>query len=390
MRNSKFRGKEQWLLVLLCLFLFLNAGCGSSTMQDSQIEPVESEEKAATTTPATISESMVEQEADTLEIDYLNPPEGYVYDFQVGTEPIPEEIAALGGMVTNTVHAYPSKIIQELTRLEIEENDELREKFEYFEEPTRKYLEEKYGEEVELVPYRNDKLFETDCYYYNCIPEGKIDELYIAYAYKLRETDIIVMDQKYYCIDTNLFAKYPEIFYECFGKNIIVKCYNLSNVQPAMLKVNQFGMPIGHLVDCVYVFTDETVDRISEQKKIVNYWDKMYAQNEILWGSIFVIYMPLDMKSVIEEKHIGSNYFDYMSFIMDENYEQYISKQIITDIFGLEFTLKPETGFYTENENIDKCREYLLSDIEKKELKNWDINAAIISEKVVQGGNSYE
>ena len=75
---------------------------------------------------------------------------------------------------------------------------------------------------------------------------------------------------------------------------------------------------------------------------------------------------------------------------MDENYEQYISKQIITDIFGLEFTLKPETGFYTENENIDKCREYLLSDIEKKELKNWDINAAIISEKVVQGGNSYE
>lgn len=68
--------------------------------------------------------------------------EGYVYDYQVSMEPIPVEIAALGGEVCGTIHAYPTEIEVGLAKKAIEENPEWQKMNEENIEFLKKYLTE--------------------------------------------------------------------------------------------------------------------------------------------------------------------------------------------------------------------------------------------------------
>ena len=123
-------------------------------------------------------------------------PEGYVYDYQVSMEPIPVEIAALGGEVCGTIHAYPTKIQIELVKQEIENSEELKEENEAYLAVVRQYLDDMYGGEFEIAPIA------IDSWRYACIEKAtdkrfsiSINPLYSKYQ---ADVDIIYIDSYYY------------------------------------------------------------------------------------------------------------------------------------------------------------------------------------------------
>ncbi|MDE7268990.1 MAG: hypothetical protein K2N81_00780, partial [Acetatifactor sp.] len=73
--------------------------------------------------------------------------EDYVYDYQVSMDPIPKEIADLGGPCQGTIHAFPSKIVQGLTQKQIEEDLELKKEVEETIPKVERYLTENIGEQ---------------------------------------------------------------------------------------------------------------------------------------------------------------------------------------------------------------------------------------------------
>ena len=171
------------LVVALMLMTLTVFGCGKR-------------EELENTPSSSLSDIINEEQVTDEKLADEECPEGYVYDYQVSMEPIPAEIAALGGDVCGTIHAYPTKIQIELVKQEIENSEELKEENDTYLAVVRQYLDDTYGGEFEIAPIA------IDSWRYVCIEKAtdkrfiiSINPLYSKYQ---ADVDIIYIDSYYY------------------------------------------------------------------------------------------------------------------------------------------------------------------------------------------------
>lgn len=137
--------------------------------------------------------------------------EKYVYDYQVSMDPIPEEIAALGGEVCGTIHAYPVEIMIGLAQKEIEENPEWQKQNEENIEFLKQYLTKEHGGEYEIRPMTSD--FSQDEFMMNeyMCTEMSTDKNFSITLYKNPHTELkenmIENDEYYYADDAKQYKE---------------------------------------------------------------------------------------------------------------------------------------------------------------------------------------
>ena len=329
--------KRKVILVVFSLILiFMMGGCG--------------EKEELETTP---SQSLDELISIGSETEKGECPEGYVYDYQVSMEPIPEDIAALGGDVYGTIHAYPSRIEIALTEKEIEEDSELKKENERNVQAIQKYLSDTYGGEFEIVP------FETGIWSYLCTEKntGKCFNIYVSSLYGMGVSeDVVAMDTYYY--EENIQEYLDEI-------DIILK-ENISNEYYYKSKLQRQD-DVNVLYINLAIFDENDVDYIDEQKRIISIYsevEKMLSDNNSEADlALNIIYINSLYKDVIAKQYQSNNYED-VTYIYEQCAEKLISEKEILAKFEFH-----ETGiFYNENEleklseeqEVNKNKDYIL------------------------------
>ena len=263
------------LLMMIFMSVFIMSGCG--------------EKQELETIPQVSLEDIINTDE---EVDDEECPEGYVYDYQVSMEPIPEEIAALGGEVCGTIHAYPTEIKKGLVQQEIEEDKELQVENEICIEGVRKYLTEMYGGEYEISPIT------TGIWSYVCVDKktGKEFSLYINPAYMTgREEEVVTADDYYYEENGYEYAeKLNEVIENLQWENYIQKVF-LERVS------------LGNLKLYMAVFCNEEPDYLYEQEKILQIYEVMKEmqdrEDEDMTIEIIISYFPIEYQTVIVSQY---------------------------------------------------------------------------------------
>lgn len=269
----KTKMKLLWMILILA---FIVTGCG--------------EKEELETMPPVSLEDVINTD---VEADEEECPEGYVYDYQVSMDPIPEEIAALGGEVCGTIHAYPTQIKKGLVQQEIEEDKELQAENEICIEGVRKYLTEMYGGDYEISPIT------TGIWSYVCVDKktGKEFSVYINPSYLAgREKDVVTADDFYYEENGFEYAEeLNEVIEDLQWGNYIHKVF-LEKVKSS-----------GNLKLYIAVFLGEEPDYIYEQEKILQIYEMMKAmqdrEDEDMTVEIIISYFPIEYQKVIVSQY---------------------------------------------------------------------------------------
>ena len=199
-------------------------------------------------------------------------PEGYVYDYQVSMEPIPEEIAALGGPCEGTIHAFPSRIGMALTELEMEKDPVLKAEVEKRIPEIEAALEEEIGGEFVVDGVI---LFDDLGWVFFCteVETGYQFDLYYAnkeyYAYKRNRdsTENVISVADYYdekesrALRETLLPQIEEIY---GGGDVKVRVQN---------EVGLVDIAIAQYMDCA-------IDKSLEQEKILLLWETLHSYND--------------------------------------------------------------------------------------------------------------
>ena len=275
-------------------------------------------------------------------------PEGYVYDYQVSMEPIPEEIAALGGEVCGTIHAYPTKIQIALTKQKIENDAELREQNERNIEGVQQYLADTYGGEFEIEPIT------TGIWSYLCTDKNtdKENVIYINPSYvKGRSKDIVTADNYHYEEDGYVYSDSV--------RKVIDNTIQEENTYKIFLE--QVGDMSVNLKLYIVIFSENMPDYIEEQKKIFEIYEIMKHIQENSEKNITIklvlTYFPVEYQPIILKQYEKSVY--EITYIYGDVTEKLIEKDEIYAQFcverdkGIEITLDEvlkEKETYLENE----------------------------------------
>ena len=304
------------LVVALMLMALTVFGCGKR-------------EELENTQSSSLSDTINDEEAAEEEC-----PEGYVYDYQVSMEPIPEEIAALGGDVCGTIHAYPTRIEIALAQQEIENDAELKEQNEKNIEGVKQYLAEAYGGEFEIEPLT------TGIWSYKCteISSGKVFFVYIPFSFiNGYSEEVVDVDTYFYESDAQKYNNDIElILVENEGSDYCfrARCETIGEDNILYIKVG--------------VFREDNINHIEEQKMILVLYEQMIEavkSNDRETRLAFTItYFKSSYKDVITKQYQSNNILD-MAYIYDECAEKLLKKNEILAQFEY------HESFISEDEN---------------------------------------
>lgn len=293
------------LLIMIFMSVFIMTGCG--------------EKEELETIPQVSLEDIINTDE---EVDEEGCPEGYVYDYQVSMEPIPEEIAALGGEVCGTIHAYPTKIKIALAKQEIERDAKLKAQNEKNIEGVKKYLEETYNGEFEIEP------LSTGIWSYMCteLSTGKGFPIYISSLYIMGVSDAIV-DLDTYFYEENAQKNNNDI-------NTTLK----ENIQDDF--VFRTRLESVENVDILYIkiaiFKESEINYIDEQKMIIALFEKMEGIEAVngreIRLSINITYFSPIYKDVIKKQYQSNNILD-MSSIYNKSADKLLEEREILGQF---------------------------------------------------------
>ena len=222
--------------------------------------------------------------------------EDYVYDYQVSMEPIPKEIAELGGPCQGTIHAFPSKIKMGLTQKMMEEDPELKAEVEKRIPEIEQALMENIGGEFKIDGVV--ALSELNWAWY-CTEVSTGHQFSIVYINN--EYD----DQKNGWDSSLRNLIFFEGYYEA------EKTANMTpEIEPFILDVFEgyfYKIWIQGSADNIDIyimqFTDEEVDKSSEQVKILQLWEKLQEYDSDRKYNLFLIYFPATYQEVIKQKY---------------------------------------------------------------------------------------
>ena len=284
--------KRKVILVVFSLILiFMMGGCG--------------EKEELETTP---SQSLDELISIGSETENGECPEGYVYDYQVSMEPIPEDIAALGGEVCGTIHAYPTEIKAALISKEIENSKELQEQHSRNMQGIEKYLKETYGGEFDIKP------IEQNVWVYWCkeLDSGKEFTLKISPSFSQG------IGKNAISINTYDYEDTAEIYRERL-KQIIEEVI----VDEYVYRIRcQTVNEVWCLDLFMAVFSDGELNYLDEQKKIIQIFDVMKQfQQETPNGldlNLAITYFPIEYKEVISKQYESELFADIQN-VNDSN-----------------------------------------------------------------------
>lgn len=221
-------------------------------------------------------------------------PEGYVYDYQVSMEPIPEEIAALGGDVCGTIHAYPTEIKIALAKQKIENDEELKKQNEKNITAIKDYLSEQYEGEFEVEPFNAE-------YEYMCTEEEteKKFKIFISPLFVEDKTKKVVLNDQYY------YSENAEKY--------------LSDIEKVLSKeiANEFVYDVfyesgeslidGKLNVYIAIFTDEAVEYLDEQNQILQIYSVMKnlqeSSDEEFSLKLVITYFLKEYQEIIEMQY---------------------------------------------------------------------------------------
>jgi len=284
------RRKNNALCVLLLLTFFM-IGCGKE---------VDAEDTASN---VSAGQTITENASDIQENTIDECPEGYVYDYQVSMEPIPEEIAALGGPCQGTIHAFPSKIGMALTELEMEKDPLLKAEVEKRIPEIIAALETEIGGEfvVDGVILKDalswvffctevETGYQFDLYYAN--------QEYFAQMNERKPIDNVISVNDYYREKESV-----ELREELLP--LIKEIYSSGTIKIQ----KQCGL---ELIDIVIAqYSDEVVDKCIEQKRVLKLWEILQEYNGDAYYNLSLTFYPPEYESVIEEKFSSALGYDF-------------------------------------------------------------------------------
>lgn len=234
-------------------------------------------------------------------------PEGYVYDYQVSMEPIPEEIAALGGDVCGTIHAYPTRIKIALAKKEIENDVELQKQNEKNIAGVKQYLVDTYGGEFEVEPLT------TGIWSYMCteIATKKSFVIYISSTYIMNISDEIVSVDTYFYEEKS--QQYVQKLNSILSDNIQEDYVFRTRIE-CLEDNNIFKLKLA-------IFKENEIDYIDEQTMIISVYNEMKKLLETegtnTYITITITYFSPKYQEVIENQY-NSNSFNDLSYIHSE------------------------------------------------------------------------
>ncbi|MDE7268991.1 MAG: hypothetical protein K2N81_00785 [Acetatifactor sp.] len=276
--------------------------------------------------------------------------EDYVYDYQVSMEPIPKEIADLGGPCQGTIHAFPSKIRMGLTQKMMEEDPELKAEVEKRIPEIEQALADNIGGE-----FRVDEVIAEDVldWYWFCteIETGYQFRIrYSNYEYFTSQTeytitsDNMILFEDYY--DEKEAEKVETVYAQVIQKSFGECCNRI-----------WFHSSSDSLTIYIIQFTDNEIDKTAEQLKLLNLWSALKEYNDIRYD-IDMLYYPVSYKEVIEQKFNDGNLYDFTIFHDEELLRRgeliarfdYMDGYIEENERGLDLWLEDyETGKYDED-----------------------------------------
>lgn len=252
---------------------------------------------------------MVETELETTskseaQAEVMQQSEEYVYDYQVSTDPIPKEIADLGGPCQGTIHAFPSQIAMGLTEKKIEEDPELKAEVEKRIPEVEQYLAENVGGEfrVDGVAIRNE--FDWELFFTN-VESG--------YQFSL-----VYSNDEYYAVRTGTISRENTLHMENYSdKN---EEESINQMVGEVLKCNYGECPYATSLELegrsviIYIaqFSDGEVEKENEQIRILNLWKALEESNSEISYAISVSYYPIGYRDIIEQRaNEGVYYYDW-------------------------------------------------------------------------------
>ena len=230
-------------------------------------------------------------------------PEGYVYDYQVSMEPIPEEIAALGGPCEGTIHAFPSRIGMALTELEMEKDPVLKAEVEKRIPEIEAALEEEIGGEfvVDGVILLDDLFwvffctevetgYQFDLYYGN--------KEYYAYIRGNDSTENIISVADYYEEKESIPLRETLV-------PVIEEIYTGGDIKVRLQKG-------GSVVDiAIAQYGDKEIDKCLEQEKVLLIWETLQSYNNTYSYNINITFYPSRYEDVIHTKYCAMRGYDF-------------------------------------------------------------------------------
>lgn len=238
--------------------------------------------------------------------------EKYVYDYQVSMDPIPEEIAALGGEVCGTIHAYPVEIMIGLAQKEIEENPEWQKQNEENIEFLKQYLTKEHGGEYEIRPMTSD--FSQDEFMsnnYMCTENSTGKEFGVRIFrnpyVELTESDVR-NDYYFYVDNAKKYRKdIEESLNEFLGDEYVYGTFYETMESTEILNI---------LVAC---FREENIDILSEQQKIIDFYKNIKGIQKTSSGKftfrIVFTYFPMEYQDVITQQYQSTCRKNYIKII---------------------------------------------------------------------------
>lgn len=276
--------------------------------------------------------------------------EDYVYDYQISMEPIPKEIADLGGPCQGTIHAFPSKIRRGLTQKMMEEDPGLKAEVEKRIPEVEKALAENLSGE-----YKVDEIIADDvlAWYWFCTEIGTGYQFrihYRNYEYTASQTEQTVAPDNLLVIEDYYDGKkaeqvetiYAQVVQKSFGE-----CCNRI----------WFHSHSDSITIYIIQFTDNEVDKRAEQLKLLNLWSDLKEYDDVRYD-VELLYYPTAYREVIEQKFSEGNLYDFTIYHAEELLRKgelmarfdYMDGYIEENERGLDLWLEDyETGQYDED-----------------------------------------
>ena len=222
-------------------------------------------------------------------------PEGYVYDYQVSMEPIPEEIAALGGPCEGTIHAFPSRIGMALTELEMEKDPVLKAEVEKRIPEIEAALEEEIGGEfvVDGVILINQYDW---CFFCTEVDTGyQFDMTYSNYEYEAAMNNSFVINNKIYVEDY-----YNEKVSISMREDLIPLISEIYSMENITIRA-QSGVDVVDVM--IALFTENEVNKCQEQERILALWKSLQNYDGSVSYRLSLTFYSPKYQNVIEEKY---------------------------------------------------------------------------------------
>jgi len=289
--NKRLKKQKKKIGIFFVVYICLLIGCGTSTENTMEENPYENQ---------------LDEELESVFEEVGTAPAGYVYDYQVSLDPIPEDVAAYGGECYGTIHAFPSKIKVEMMRRELEkpENKELKDEAERCKKEIIDALEKEYGGKFSAELMQID----WNRWYFYCTDIEVQFVFCVGYDnYGFLEPNRI--EENNFDIEIYLFDSYVDEEKENINK--IISSEYKDNCTRIFMQKLQDDLEVVTIY--IAVFQDEDIEPEQEENRIKCVWNKI---NELETKNVRrdytyrIDYYPVEYKTVIEQKYKDGLYMD--------------------------------------------------------------------------------